>query len=708
MKQFFTPILLFVLFLSNLSDSYGQVQIQPIYPIVYHQDQHLDLAFAGGINSAQYQEIDLDQDGDLDLIIFDRSSDKINGFENNGSSYLYQPKFEYLFPKGMQNWLVLKDYDCDGHPDIFTSSSSGIEVYHNLTQSSTITWELVAKPLLSEGETGPINIFLNSTDIPSIEDLDGDGDLDILVFDFASGDNIEFHKNRSVENGEGCGLSYHKESEAYGNIHICDCADVAFDDSCDITNERVLHIGAKALLSLDMNQDGLLDLVYSEEDCNDLSYMQNEGTAQEAVFTEFTSTFPDQTNNLDFTTFPAAYHLDVTFDGIPDILISSNNRDNSLGNIDFKQSSFVYPNDGQNDFKSSSLFLQDDMIDVGAWAYPSIVDTNGDGLRDIVLGNEGSIINNEFVSTLTLYQAHADGSYHLEDVDLWSFSQLDYTSIRPQFVDFNQDGLLDLAYTALNDKKSQKSYYILGTSDTELVFDPSQSVEISLIYNYRDHVYYFDMDEDEDLDALVGRSYGELDYYENTGAFTFVLKEQNILGTPNETGATNINMTIGDTNQDGLDDLLITERSGRTKIYLDFPANTTDFISDVVDLTDSVGATRFGRASFPTMGTLTQTSLIVGSIQGGIRLYEFSNSSNDGLQLIVFPNPSPDGMLTFRTNKDALLKIFTTSGYQVSNSISLDRNMNTLVNLQGLKPGMYIATATVGKQRASKKILILH
>ena len=35
------------------------------------------------------------------------------------------------------DWCLLRDYNCDGKPDIFTSFQNGIRVYTNTTEAGT-------------------------------------------------------------------------------------------------------------------------------------------------------------------------------------------------------------------------------------------------------------------------------------------------------------------------------------------------------------------------------------------------------------------------------------------------------------------------------------------------------------------------------------------------------------------------------------------
>ena len=80
----------------------------------------LENAWAGGMNFCQYSDIDLDLDGTKDLVVFDRSGDKLMTFINNGTStnYTHAPEYEGKFPL-ISDWVLLEDYNCDGKEDIF-------------------------------------------------------------------------------------------------------------------------------------------------------------------------------------------------------------------------------------------------------------------------------------------------------------------------------------------------------------------------------------------------------------------------------------------------------------------------------------------------------------------------------------------------------------------------------------------------------------
>ena len=83
-------------------------------------DRVLTNAWAGGLNSAQFWKIDLNANGIEDLVIFDRTNQKVSTFITEGKNYRYAPRYEQLFPSDIQNWLQLVDYDLDGKKDLFT------------------------------------------------------------------------------------------------------------------------------------------------------------------------------------------------------------------------------------------------------------------------------------------------------------------------------------------------------------------------------------------------------------------------------------------------------------------------------------------------------------------------------------------------------------------------------------------------------------
>ncbi|MEP2023879.1 MAG: T9SS type A sorting domain-containing protein [Reichenbachiella sp.] len=692
----------------------AQVELEIIQPFAIKNNQTLELAFTGGINSAQYHTIDLDGDGDLDLVLFDRSADKINCFENTGTAYIYQPYFEFLFPENIQHWMILADYDCDGFKDLFTYTGQGIRVFRNISSNNSVSWELVAEPLKTLGSSSKINLLFNPTDIPSIADLDNDGDLDILGFDFASSSQIEFHKNHSVENEGSCGLDFVRETRSYGDIWDCGCDNFTIDEPCS-SSGRILHAGGKALLSLDYNSDGLMDLVLSQETCENLSYAENNGSLNSPSFASFDNAFPLFSSNLNFTSFPTGGYEDVTFDGQKDLIVSSNVRSNTFREIDFKSSSLLFENSesSSNQFENSIPFLQDQMIDVGEHAYPAIADIDGDGNNDLIIGNVGSLNNNDFISSLTYYRSTQSGLEWVTD-DLYDLSTLGLTELKPQFVDINGDQKLDLVFSALDESFRSTLFYIRNNGSTLETLELSQLQFIEFNFSRLDD-FTLDYINDDDLpDLLLGISNGRLDYYINTGTSThpmFTLETEGFLNIVADGDKSNLSVATGAIDDIDGTDLITTDRTGKMLIYSDFHSGNSVPQESIIKLNSSsvLVSTRFGRISKPAFGELLGRVVIaVGSIQGGLRLLSTSTAEDENkLSITAFPVPTlSDRIVNFQSNMaDTRLEIYSLTGHKVA-EVFLTAHIKTSLDLGFLQDGLYLAKATSGNQSCTVKIVV--
>src|SRR5262245_55822897 len=127
-------------------------------------------AWAGGLNAAQFNTIDLNADDVPDLVIFEKTTSKISTFIASGGEYRYAPEYEQAFPSPLSTFVVLKDYDCDGKKDLFTFGQIGIIVYKNVTPAGgTLAWKkrsftnwnthLQSDVLLTYGFSGWINLL---------------------------------------------------------------------------------------------------------------------------------------------------------------------------------------------------------------------------------------------------------------------------------------------------------------------------------------------------------------------------------------------------------------------------------------------------------------------------------------------------------------------------------------------------------------------
>ncbi|MBT5932968.1 MAG: hypothetical protein HOH34_06460, partial [Flavobacteriales bacterium] len=74
------PSFLFIILSQSILSQFAFNYVDSI-PVIKSGSQ-LDMPWAGGLNYAQLSDIDYDYDGDMDLIVFDRSNNQIKIFEN--------------------------------------------------------------------------------------------------------------------------------------------------------------------------------------------------------------------------------------------------------------------------------------------------------------------------------------------------------------------------------------------------------------------------------------------------------------------------------------------------------------------------------------------------------------------------------------------------------------------------------------------------
>ena len=416
-------------------------------------NQFLHNPWAGGINSAQFNKVDLDNDGTDELLVYDRSANTFLIYQEINGVYVLNNDLDYVLPRFNAGWIVFADYDGDGKKDIFNNGERGIVVYKNVSKTQgPAQWKMVANPLSTTGFSGKINLIANAADIPGIADIDNDGDLDILVYDFAVGGTIRFNKNMSEElyhNADS--LDFEIDNRRWGDFDECQCNLFAFgDQTCaDIESGRVAHVGGKSILTIDNDGDGDKDLLLGHEICEELYFFQNDGDTSHAHFTGFSVQYPNAEHPANMYIFPAGFYEDVDFDGVKDLLVSPNVYSNIGFMMDLRHSSWLYHNAGENghpDFQYvENNFLQDDMLDLGEKAVPALVDYDADGDFDLVVAANGFKLGGAYVGYVSLLEntgTPTDPSFQLAQQDLLNLSSLQWNNPRIVFSDFNGDGAL--------------------------------------------------------------------------------------------------------------------------------------------------------------------------------------------------------------------------------------------------------------------------
>ncbi|MEZ4982051.1 MAG: VCBS repeat-containing protein [Saprospiraceae bacterium] len=316
-------------------------------------------------------------------------------------------------------------------------------------------------PIPSGGRT---QLYVSNIDIPDINDLDGDGDIDILTFNSLGG-KIELYINNSVERGFGLDtLIYTLKEDCWGGLYESgntpelDLSAVAGRCAFNFTEPGVSnrHTGS-TVLTIDMDNDCDREIFLGDLSFNHIVEGKNGGTCARAWVNAQDTFFPSYDIPVNLPSFPASFYLDVDNDGANDFLAT---RNASSGGEDIENSWF-YKNTSDNVMPRFELiqkdFMTDKMLDFGSISHPAIADVNGDGLLDLVVGVEG-IYGDQGNSTDArlnlLINIGTPGfpNFELSDEDWLNFKK--YTraggnnqpewGFSPTFGDLDNDGDLDL------------------------------------------------------------------------------------------------------------------------------------------------------------------------------------------------------------------------------------------------------------------------
>ncbi|MEK6475879.1 T9SS type A sorting domain-containing protein [Catalinimonas sp. 4WD22] len=721
-----------------------ELSVQAQWAVEFEQDiavsqenQNLKFPWAGGLNSGQYYNIDLNLDGQQDLIIFDRTSDQFIPFLSQNQQFIYAPEYSFSFPENISSWVVFADYDGDGRQDLFTASGKrSITVYRN-NSNEQLSWELVADPLATIGFSGfEVAIQINPSDIPAISDIDRDGDLDIITYNVNGRGNLEYYQNQSVENNNKNLLEFEAKDDSWGQVRECGCGQFAFEgQNCRPNNNRTnknskqLHVGGKTLLAIDVDGDGDKDILSSDEGCGVLYFLENVGNQEAAHFTSFSTNYPEEFPEELSMSFPAAYYLDATHDRLKDLIIAPNVSGETVGSEDMRNSSLLYENVGTAQLPEFVLrqrnFLQAEMIDVGENAAPTLADYDADGDLDLFIAHRGSVHEDGYYGGIYLYEntgSNTEPSYAYITSDFLGLSQWKLQQLHIYFEDINGDGLPDLLVSgAENAFSSVANFYWLvnqaSSGQMPWTFEPEQRQSLSLEFHPADQLEFIDANEDGSLDVFIATREGNLEYYQNQnneGLPDWELVTENAGGISSSIFNRNLSVLLYDFEGDGEEDLLRCDASEVMLLYPDFLTQLEEeAIADTVLV--SLGGQRNKlemdkRVSLAAaeIDNSNKIYIFVGSPQGGVRLMSYSASSGgETSSLLVFPNPTPlsDPQVKVRSAYPIKwLQMISMNGAVLAEFEAENEVQEVTLDVAGVARGIYLIRVwdSQGKVRAGK------
>lgn len=529
------------------SSVFGQ-NFEAYHPELTINGLSLRYPWVGGLTNPQFSEADLNNDGIPDLFIFDRVGNVKLTFINHGANgqtdYDYEPSYARNFPD-LTDWVLLRDFNGDGVMDIFAFSDvpgvPGVMVFKGFFQNNELHFErfhlygndndLIYFPL-PNGTKSPIYIAFD--DYPDVNDIDGDGDLDILTF-ASGGANMELYDNRSVQLGFGKdSLVFRLKDNCWGRFFesglqvpvnlsptLDSCAS-PFTAGLPSEIKQPLHVGSTEV-TFDIDNDGDREVVLGDISFNNFNLLINGGSNETALITSQVNNFPGGSTPVDISIFPAPFIIDLNNDGKKD-LVGSPNTSNSAENYNVV---WYYPNTGTNEnpvftFQQKDLLVED-MIDFGTGCHPAFVDYNADGLMDIVAGNFTFFINGGSAkdSRLFLYKnigTPTQPKYRLEDDDYLNFSQFSNAAwnYAPTFGDLDNDGDQDLIIGEDNG-----SLFFLKNNagaGNPMQFDSPQYQYENIDVGQSSTPQIVDLDRDGLPDLVIGERNGNINYFKNIGS----------------------------------------------------------------------------------------------------------------------------------------------------------------------------------------------
>ncbi len=377
---------------------------------------------------------DLDGDGDEDFVA-SSYVDELFWFENDGdSSY---SKAILMDDTNALSYISVIDLDYDGDADIVSSQKGKVSWFEN-DGSESFTEHIISN-YFDPQSTGEV----------SVEDLNGDGFLDILVSVYSDSE-VYIFENDGNQNFEHLNLTGYSSE-------------------------------VKDVYSVDLDMDGDKDIISASFDNHTILWHENIGFGKYKHHTVAYGVM--RVNNL--------YSEDIDGDGNMDILAVGQYEDHIN----------IFLNDGQENFIVQNLSTEGDFEKVIA------KDIDNDGDIDILSCSNGEHKISWFEN---------DGNMNFtEDTLLYVYySNEYYNSIKDFYpVDMDADGDLDIVYT---------SYHHNWVNWIENDGNENFTLHIVMTAGDGNSIIVVDVDSDGDLDIVASDpNYDEISWFENDGLQNF-------------------------------------------------------------------------------------------------------------------------------------------------------------------------------------------
>ena len=449
---------------------------------------------------------DIDGDGDLDVLASLTGDPKIIWFENTdgqGTFGIQQTITTSIF-SGFST-VYAKDLDGDGDIDVYASSSRAIPINTGKT-----TWY---ENLDGLGTFG-IERQISNLTLPRsahADDIDGDGDIDLISSDFTSGGRIAWYQNLD---GEGT-FGLQQIISIFNSPNKVITSDIDGDGDVDIlfnsrwdsqlywienldglgtfsADEQLIgdQNGLKsALYPSDVDNDGDIDVISAGEQLVWFENMDGQGTygTQQLI------------KDGDFHECLA---IDIDGDGDSDV-ISSNITDDKVN--------WFENTDGLGSYGSEQIITSS----FGP-SSTTTTDFDGDGDIDIVYSfyNQNNLTWNENLD--------GEGTFDITKTLVTNVIQASEVIA----ADIDGDGDKDLMFSTYGTTNFEERIGWYENTDGQGTFGPEQLIELD---ERAGSIHVSDLDGDGDLDLLA--NFEKIYWYENTDGLGSFGSKQSISST---------------------------------------------------------------------------------------------------------------------------------------------------------------------------------
>ena len=396
---------------------------------------------------------DLDNDGDLDMVVGFSESGVFKIYTNSGtiSSAIFSESESYeIGDAGLYAYPHFCDLDADADQDLVVGRDGyGFKYYENSGSQSNAIWEENTTILNGLGS----ETYWNS---PGMVDLNGDNTFD-LIYGTVSGP-LHYQMNEGTVNDP----VWVENTSLFGGV-----LDVG---------------GASNPVFYDNDNDGDLDM-FTGSQMGDIKYFQNTGTPSGSSWSENSTPYL----TLKHSIYSAVAIGDVNNDGLADAIVG-----------DLSGDLYYHRNEGLF-FVFESDILTD--ISLGGWSSPRLIDFDEDGDLDIIAGAENG--------TLSYIENQGDAEIPSWVMIPGFFSGIDVGgNCVPTLADVDFDGDFDLVCGNIS---GDLNYF----ENVQGEWIEDETFVEGLVVDQNASPAFGDLDNDGDPDLTIGQYSGTFSYYRN-------------------------------------------------------------------------------------------------------------------------------------------------------------------------------------------------